>query len=132
MASIHQKGSTPVFLARITNTEQSSGDNLVPLDTDTITSAKYTIYRKSTAYGGVPYTAMPGHVDIDIPDTCFLETLQMDQFWTADAGGYNFRFSPNTRDGTHPFETAGVYEIRFVLTRTFGNPIVWNRILTFV
>ena len=132
MSAIHQKGSTPVFLARIASTELSSGESFVILDPDEISTAKYSIYKRNTAYGDEPYTAISGHVDADIPATAFLETLQTDRLWTADAYGYNFKFSPDTTSGNNPFAQSGVYEIRFTVTRTTGNAIAWHRTLTFV
>lgn len=121
-----QAGQTPVFLARITNVE--TGVPLSPLEVE---SATYTVEQTSSAYGrNATGAAVEYHTDGEIPGTAFLEAPICVPPWDVDEIGYNFKFSPNTRE--YPaFEHPGEYSVRFRVVPTVGNPIVWKRTLRF-
>ena len=119
-------GQTPVFYARITNTE--TGNPITPVE---IESASYTVTQVSAAFGrGAVGQAVEHHTDAEIPLTAFLESPIAVPPWSVDEIGYNFKFTPDTRQ--YPaFENPGEYAVTFKVVPTVGNPIVWKRTLRF-
>lgn len=119
-------GQTPVFYARITNTE--TGNPITPVE---IESAYYTVTQVSAAFGrGAVGQAVEHHTDAEIPLTAFLESPIAVPPWSVDEIGYNFKFTPDTR--RYPaFENPGEYAVTFKVVPTVGNPIVWKRTLRF-
>lgn len=124
--AVFQTGQTPVFLARIVNSED--GSLLAP---SSVQSATYSIAQESSAYGrGAAGTPVEYHDNQAVPSTAFLESALNDDSWTIDAIGYNFKFTPDTRE--HPaFSNPGEYSITFKIVPVAGNPIVWKRFLRF-
>lgn len=131
MTVIYQSGQTPTFMARISNSELDSGSGfslLAPADVDAM---RYSIVKtEGNPGGGGPY-AVTGHVEKPIPVTALLENLETDDpNWTIDSGGYNFKFSPESRPHL-AFPEKGNYRITFTIVPRTGNPIVWSRQLKF-
>lgn len=119
-------GQTPVFYARITNTE--TGNPITPIE---IESASYTVTQVSSAFGrGAVGQPVEHHTNAEIPLTAFLEGPIAVPPWSVDEIGYNFKFTPDTRQ--YPaFENPGEYAVTFKVVPTVGNPIVWKRALRF-
>ena len=132
MGTIYQRGQTPTFMARITNSERNRGNRYSLLSPEEVTGIQYSILKMASPDGGGTPYAVTGHIDQAIPLSALLEELETnDPNWTPDRDGYNFKFSPDSR--VHPaFPEAGNYRVTFKIIPTEGNPIVWSRSLRFV
>ena len=112
------RNATATFMARV---ENSAGETI---DQMSVASIRYTIYELGTTD---PQTLTPisGHnnVSLVVADAIY-NTLQVDEAWSIDAVGYNFRHELNVATN-EAFATAGaVYQVRFEITPTFGQKIV--------
>ena len=93
-------------------------------DGNNVVSASYTCYYKANGIFGDELEPVQGHVDVDVPIDSVLEALQTSDAWTIDSVGYNFVYTPNTRE--YPlFAKKGEYQIKVVVNLATGNPIVF-------
>lgn len=120
------RGETPIFTARV----QAGRDGPI-IAPDDVLSIVYTAY-ESTLHlrNNAAWFPVDGHIDVPVPKTALLETLvppTVDESWTTDEIGYNFRFEPNGR-GTPLFINAGLYFVVFTILPYVGNaaPVVFE------
>lgn len=97
---------SPLLLARI---QHVGGEPAVPGE---IVSASYTVWRLDDRDAAVR-TAVPGHEDVAVPVAeCLLPEPVIDENWTHDAKGYNFRHIPrSTNPSASPEESTPLFPV---------------------
>ena len=115
-------GQSVTVLARIFD----AFDSDAPLINDgtNVVSVTYTCSRATNGLFDELVTPVQGHENVDAGADCVLASVQNSDAWTADAVGYNFVLTPDTRN--YPlFEKEGEYQIKVTVVLTAGNPIVF-------
>ncbi len=114
------QNATATFLARV---EDSSGAQLTQAD---VSAVRYTVSEIDNECGDQPPTVV-GHENVALSKTdVVFDTLQTDSTWTADAIGYNFRHELDVSQHEAFTKVGQVYQVRFEVTPTAGQKIVFR------
>ena len=125
MNEVIKTGQAVTILARIYD---AFDNNEVLVNTGSnIESVHYTCERKTKGLYTLDYTPVEGHDDVNVSDTCVLESLVTDDdAWNIDTIGYNFLLTPDTRN-YNLFDVEGSYRFKITVNLTAGNPITFYR-----
>lgn len=114
------QNATATFLARV---EDSSGALITQAN---VSAVAYTVSEISKDDSAVQ-RAIVGHENIALSKTDVVyDTLQTDSTWTVDATGYNFRHELDVSQYEAFAEVGQVYQVRFEVTPTTGQKIVFR------
>jgi len=114
------RDGTATLLARVVDADE------VAITQSDLTTAEYSVYQLDPRSPD-ERRAIAGHDEqaLVITDVVF-DTLQTGAPWSVDATGYNFRHEIDI-SSNQAFPTAGaVYQVRYELTPTSGQPIVFR------
>ena len=116
---VFRQGSA-VMMARVVN---STGGQL---NQASVSAIEYTVYELTTNDPS-GLTAVSGHSGVSLTvDEVIFETLQVDESWTMDSEGYNFRHEIDV-SSNEAFPDAGkVYQVRYELTPVTGQKTVFR------
>ena len=112
------KNGAAIFLARVV------GADGLPLTPAAIASAKYSVLQLDEADPNVE-TPVAGHSAVTLaPGAVLLASLQIDNLWSLDAVGYNFKHVLDV-SAQQAFAAAGLYyRVRYELTPAVGQVIL--------
>ncbi len=114
------QNATAAFLARV---EDSSGSQLTQAN---VSAVSYTVSEVDNDCGDRS-PAVVGHENVSLSKTDVVyNTLQTDTTWTVDAIGYNFRHELDVSQHEAFAKVGQVYQVRFEVTPTSGQKIVFR------
>lgn len=105
----------------------------VPLFNDgtNVDKITYTCERKTKGLYNQEWSPVPGHSNIQVDNSCLLDTLENPDNWTRDDVGVNFMMTPDIT--TRPlFPELGNYRIVVRIDLVDGNPVVFYNYVTVV
>ena len=113
-------GSTAIVLARIL--DENTAKPLKSSDVQEIkfSVSKYVNWQSSPINGFESVSLDPGDV--------FYDDLQLNEFWSSDRIGYNFKHVIDISGGS-PFEVTGQYMLEYRIKPLNGQPVVMKVLL---
>lgn len=112
--------ATATFLARV---EDGSGAQITQVD---VSGIEYTVSEVPVDETDTP-PAIFGHENVSLSKADVIyDTLQTDSTWTVDATGYNFRHELDVSQFEAFAKVGQVYQVRFEVTPTSGQKIVFR------
>ncbi len=114
------RNATATFLARVENT---SGQVLTQAS---VTSIRYSVFEIDIEDPDAT-SVVTGHDDValTVADVVF-DTLQLDEPWTVDAEGYNFRHELDVSQDEAFSQAGRVYQVRYEIAPVLGQKIVFR------
>ena len=109
-----------VFMARVVNALGQT------LNQASVSGLKYTVYELTTDDPS-GLTAVTGHsgVALTVGDVVY-DSLQVDDSWTVDNEGYNFRHELDVSTDEAFADAGKVYQVRYELTPVTGQKIIFR------